>query len=144
MAEPAKRYESLEEMEAVVRGFESCRTAPSEFTHTAHLTVALWYLSSLTVPLAAERMRAGLYRFLDHHGLGHEKYNETITLFWLKLMRKALDAEGIKGSLVERANEVIAQFGDSRLIFDYYSREHIFSEEAKSGWVEPDLKLLDF
>ena len=144
MAEPLKRYESLDEMEAVVRGFESCAFAPAEFTHTAHLTVALWYLSGLTVPLAAERMRAGLYRFLDHHGLGHEKYNETITLFWLKIMRKTLDEAGINRPLVETANEVIAQFGDSRLIFDYYSRERIFSEEAKSDWVEPDLKVLGF
>jgi hypothetical protein len=39
---------------------------------------------------------------------------------------------------------VIAQFGDSRLIFNYYSREHVFSEEAKSGWVEPDLKPASF
>jgi hypothetical protein len=144
MSAPARLYESLDEMEAVVLGFESCRLAPSEFTHTAHLTVALWYLSGLTVAQAAERMRTGLYRFLDHHGLGHEKYNQTITLFWLKITNRALDAAGINRPLVEIANEVIARFGNSQLIFDYYSRERIFSEEAKREWVEPDLKPLDF
>lgn len=144
MTEQAVRYESPDEMEMVVRGFESCTLSPSEFTHTAHLTVALWYLKGLTVPLAAERMRAGLLRFLDHHNVGREKYNETITLFWIKLIRKFLDETETNRSFVGMANEVIAQLNDSRLIFDYYSRERIFSEEAKSAWVEPDLKSTGF
>jgi hypothetical protein len=140
MTEEAGHYESLDEMERVVRGFESCRLSPEEFTHRAHLTVALCYLRRLTVPLAAERMRASLLRFLDHHNVAREKYNETITLFWIKLLRKLLDDSVRKRPFVPAANEVIAQLNDSRLIFDYYSRERLFSEEARSGWVEPDLK----
>ncbi|HEX8652368.1 MAG TPA: hypothetical protein VF708_16255 [Pyrinomonadaceae bacterium] len=141
MVEPARRYESLDELEAVVRGFESCDLRPSDFTHEAHLTVALWYLSEgRTVPLAAERMRAGLFRYLDRHGPGRDKYNETITLFWIKLLRKFLDETEADRSIVETANEVSARFRDSKLIFDYYSRERLFSDKAKSAWVEPDLK----
>lgn len=143
MTRPERLYESLDEIEAVVRGFESCGLPPSEFTHAAHLTVALWYLSRLTVPEAAGRMRAGLYRFLDHHGVGHVKYNETITLFWIKMIRKFLDEAEMNRSLADIANDMIASFSDSRLVFDYYSKERIFSEEAKGAWVEPDLKPLD-
>lgn len=142
MTEETGRYESLDEMEAIVRGFESCRLSPQEFTHRGHLTVALCYLRRLTVPLAAERMRAALFRFLDHHHVAREKYNETITLFWLKMLRKLLDESRRKRPFVLVANEVIAQLNDSRLIFDYYSRELLFSEEARSEWVEPDLKPL--
>lgn len=144
MDRPQRLYESLDEIEAVVRGFESCELQPSEFTHAAHLTVALWYLSRLGAPEATARMRAGLYRFLNHHGLGNGKYNETITLFWIKVIRKFLDDADAKGSLADIANQMIASFSSSQLVFDYYSRERVFSEEAKGGWVEPDLKPLEF
>lgn len=137
-------YESLDEIESVVRGFESCQLPPSRFTHPAHLTVITWYLSRLTAQEAAARMRAGLYRFLDHHGLGHGKYNETITLFWVKLVRRFLDDAEMNRSLLDLTNEAIESFGNSQLIFDYYSKERIFSEEAKTAWVEPDLKPLNF
>ena len=143
MTRPERLYESPAEIERVVRGFESCGLPPSEFTHAAHLTVALWYLSRLTAPEAAGRMRAGLYRFLDHHGVGQGKYNETITLFWIKLIRKFLDEADVNRSLTDIANEMIASLNDSQLIFAYYSRERLFSEEAKGAWVEPDLKPLD-
>jgi hypothetical protein len=143
MSVTKKYYESSGEVERLVREFESCRLSPSEFSHPAHLTVALWYLSSgLTVMEATGRMRAGLFRFLYHHGVDRQKYNETITLFWIKLISGFLaDANRVR-SLAEIANEMIEAFGKSQLIFDYYSREHLFSEEARRGWVEPDLKPL--
>lgn len=143
MTRPKRLYESLDEIEAVVRGFECCGLPASEFTHASHLTVALWYLSRLTVPEAAAQMRAGLYRFLDQHGVGQGKYNETITLFWIKLLRKFLDEADANLSLADIANQMIASFNDSQLIFAYYSKERLFSEEAKGAWVEPDLKPLD-
>ena len=144
MTRPKRLYENSDEIERVVQGFESCTLLPSELDHGAHLTVALWYLSRLTDAEAGERMRAGLYRFLDHHGLGYEKYNETITLFWIRRIRKFLDDADSKRSLADIANEAITLFGDSRLAFDYYSKERISSEAAKTSWVEPDLKPLDF
>ena len=144
MTGPKRLYQSPDEIEAVVRGFESCTLPPSELDHAAHLAVALWYLSRLTDAEAAGAIRKGLYRFLDHHGIGRGKYNETITLFWIKRVRRFLDDADINRSLADLANEAIARFGDSRLAFDYYSRERINSEAAKSSWVEPDLKPLDF
>ena len=71
MFKPKGHYSHDEEIEAVVRGFESCVTPPSEFSHSAHLTVAFSYLhlDRLTVAETTERMRAGLHRYLDHHGV---------------------------------------------------------------------------
>ncbi len=143
---PRKLYGSEGELEAVVRGFESCATPPAEFTHAAHLIVALCYLrgSRLTVPQASERLRAGLYRFLDHNGVDRQKYHETITLFWLKRVRGFLDrADGARPA-AELVNEMIELCGDAKLVNDYYSQERLFSEEARKAWAEPDLKPLDF
>jgi hypothetical protein len=139
-------YKSKGEIEAIVRGFESCATSPAEFSHSAHLTVAFSYLhlSHLTVAQAAERMRASLYRFLSHHGVDSQKYNETITLFWIKLVRGFLDNADTDRPVEEVANEMIETCDNSRLIYDYYSKERLASEEARTAWIEPDLKALDF
>ena len=80
-----KRFRETREIERLVEGFESCTVAPAEFDHGAHLAVALWYLSELPAPLAEERMRAGLHRYTRHHN-AEAMYNETLTLFWLKLV----------------------------------------------------------
>jgi hypothetical protein len=139
-------YQSEGEVKARVRGFEDCTLPDSEFDHPSHLTVALAYLhlSRLSVPEATTRMRAALYRFLDHYGEDRGKYNETITLFWVKLVRGFLDKTDTARPLADIANEMIESFGSSRLIYDYYSKERLSSEEARKEWVEPDVKPLDF
>ena len=144
----SKDFDSSEmDIEAIVRGFESCAMPDSEFNHRAHMVVALSYLhlSQLSIGEAAERMRAGLYRFLDHYGNDRQKYNETITVFWIKLVRGFLDRAGMrKRPLAGLASELAASYADSRLIYDYYSKELLSSDEARTFWVEPDLKSLDF
>ncbi|HEV2913608.1 MAG TPA: hypothetical protein VGX92_10035 [Pyrinomonadaceae bacterium] len=142
MAESKSIYESASEVEAIVRGFEACSIPPSEFKHRAHLTVALWYLKRLPSAEATASMRASLFRFINHHGA--QGYNETLTIFWLRLVRRFLDDAPPASSILELANLLTATYGDSRLVFDYYSRELLSSPEAKASWVEPDLKALDF
>jgi hypothetical protein len=138
-------YQSDNEIEGVVRGFEDCTTPGSEFNHQAHLIVALSYLhlSGLTVTEAAERMRAGLYRFLDHHGHDRRKYNETITLFWIKLVRSFLDRTNTSRRVADIANEMVEACGNSQLIYSYYSKERLLSDEARKSWIEPDVKMMN-
>ncbi|HEV7902379.1 MAG TPA: hypothetical protein VGO96_00955 [Pyrinomonadaceae bacterium] len=139
-----KCFKEAREIERLVESFESCTVAPAEFDHGAHLTVALWYLSELPAPLAEERMRAGLHRYTKHHN-AEAMYNETLTLFWLKLVRHFLARAGsTPRPLAERANELLATYNSSKLAFEYYSRELLHTPEAKAFWVEPDLKPLDF
>ena len=135
-------YKSEAEIAAVVEGFESCATPDSGFTHRAHLTVAVWYLSRGTTALALQQMRASIYRFLDHHHVGDEKYNETLTLFWIKLVRQHLDELDPNCSLLDATNVLIESLGNSKVVFDYYTRHRLWSEEARRTWVEPDLRQL--
>lgn len=88
-------------------------------------------------------MRAGLHRYTRHNN-AQAIYNETITLFWLKLIRHFLDHADAASTLDAHANQLIATYINSKLPFEYYSRELIQSPEAKASWVEPDLKPLDF
>ena len=144
MSHNSLHFRSDAELEALVRRFEDCAIAPAEFTHRAHLAVALWYLTHAPHGEAAALMRAGLLRFITHNGVEPQKYNETITLFWLKLIGHFHKQAGARRPLSEVANELLARFGDARLLFKHYSRELIQTEAAKTAWVEPDLRGLEF
>ena len=140
-----KSFESAEEVESVLRGFESCSTAPAEFGHREHLAVALCYLVRSDTTAALERVRKGIYNFLTHYGEDPAGvYNETVTLFWLRRVRSFLDTHEHARTLDGRANALLAACGNSKVIYDYYSRERLSSDEARLAWVEPDLKPLDF
>jgi hypothetical protein len=146
VTESKSYYRSDREVEAIVEGFEDCTLPDSEFSHPAHLTVALFYLRNLrlTIPQATARMRDALLQFLDYYGEDRRKYNETITLFWVKLVSSFLDRTDTTRAAADLANEMIELYGSSRIIYDYYSRERLSSEEARQAWAEPDVKPLDF
>jgi len=135
-------YESSGEIQSLVERFESCQLTPSEMTHRAHLTISVWYLSRFALSEGTRRISENLIRFIGHHGL--KGYNETITLFWIKLISRYLESVDRRRSITDVANDLVARFNNSQVIFDYYSREHLLSEEARIGWVEPDLNPLDF
>ena len=136
-----RHFKTEQEIEAVVRGFEACTTPASDFPHRSHLAVATWYLTNATLPEALQRMRASILNFLDHYGV-EGKYNETITLFWLIIVEQFL--RGLKANLplLERTNAVIDALSEPRLMFEYYSEERLWSDEAMRSWVDPDLKSL--
>ena len=138
-----KLYEDAREIELLVGSFESCAVPAAEFGHGAHLVVALWYLTALPAPEACARMCEGLRRYTRHND-AESAYNETTTLFWLRLVRHFLDHTDSTRPLAELANELTRTYHSSKLIFDYYSRDLIQTPEAKTSWVKPDLKPLDF
>lgn len=142
---PMQPYKSADEIEEVVRRFESCTFVAGEFHHREHLTVIVLYLWKFPTPAdAAARMREGLYKFLAHHAVDRQKYHETITLFWVKRVSALLAQAGEDCHPAEMANKVIEACNDANLIYDYYSRELIASVAAREEWVEPDLQPLDF
>ena len=136
---PAYRTEA--EIEEVVRRFEDCSYTPEEFVHARHLTVAAVYFSRFEGPTAKERMRAGLRKFIAHHG--KQGYHETITEFWMKRVERTVQTHTLteKGpDLLALVNAVIGSCRDKNAIYEYYSRELLGTPEAKAAWVEPDIQ----
>ena len=101
-------YSSEDEIERVVRGFETCETDKAAFKHREHLTVAVWYLQTCDTKAAVERMRTGLLRFLDHHGVAREKYSEEVTVLWIDLIAEKLAELGPAASLVDQCNYILS------------------------------------
>jgi hypothetical protein len=139
----AVKFRTNEEVFSLVRRFGDCTLPRSEWTHAAHLTVALWFLLEFDWPEATERVRLGIRRYNAAHGIVTTPtggYHETLTLFWLRVVRSFLEGGRNEGrSLVGLANELGAS-ADSGLPLRHYTRERLFSPEARAAWVEPDLK----
>ena len=106
----SRLYKSEPQIEQVVRGFETCTTPAAEFHHREHLTVAVWYLQTLSPRDTVARMRAALLRFLDHHGVDRAKYSEDITVFWVDAVARHLEGISADASLVDKCNVVVESF----------------------------------
>jgi hypothetical protein len=141
---PNELYRDPEGVEEVVRRFESCELPPADFNHREHLLVALCYLLRASDAEALERLRAAIGRYVEAHGINPSLYHETITVFWLKRVRAFVRSAGAARGLAELTNALAEGCGSSRLVHDYYGKELLDSEAARRGWVEPDLKPLDF
>ena len=141
--EEAPTYSDAEQIRRFIRAFEDCTLPRGEWTHPAHLTVAMWYLLERSEIEATTRIRNGILRYNGSQGIkttATSGYHETITLFWTRLVAGYLSAADAGKSIVELANGVIRAFGNKDIPFQYYSRDRLLSLGARMRWVEPDLK----
>ncbi len=131
-------FKDESDLTALVRGFETCTIHPAEFKHYQHLAVAFWYVAHFPYHEASDRMRNGIQKLAAAYGkMG---YHETITMFWLEMVRRFFAEASPRESILNLANRLAAKFVDKKAINEYYSAELLDSEKAKAEWVEPDLK----
>lgn len=112
-------YNTPAEIEHLVRTFEECTLPHEQWTHHAHLTVALWYLRRLPVEQATDSLRSGIKTLNKSHGVADTPtggYHETITLFYIHQVCAYLDRSGQDVSLVELTNGLLAEWGDKARI----------------------------
>ncbi len=133
-------YKSKKEILKVVRGFENGTIARSEWRHAEHLTVAFYYAFHHDFETALTKMRGGIHNLLNAFEVDLSKempYHETLTVFWMRTVSDfSLSRNG--ASIVEKSNELVEKF-DKEYPLRFYSRELLFSDEARRIFVEPDL-----
>jgi hypothetical protein len=140
-----KHYTGVE-IAWLVNEFEACTLARERWTHEAHLTVGLWYLMRHEEREATRLIRAGIKRYNQACGIAETPtsgYHETITLFYVRVIRRYLARAPKEAGVDELVRGLLATCGDRQLPLKYYSRERLFSWTARTSWVEPDLCALD-
>ena len=138
-------YHTSGEIERLVRAFEACTLQRPQWTHDAHLTVALWYLMNRSAQEATMSIRSGIKRFNEANGVRMTPtggYHETMTLFWTCAVSFYAGQAYEGRSIVALANGMLRLFGNRNLPLEYYTRERLMSWRARTSWVEPDLKPL--
>lgn len=135
-------YKNEIDIHNLVRAFEERTLAKSDWTHVAHLTVGLYYCFNNSLGQAKNLMSDGIYWLNDAHGTPNNEtsgYHETLTLFWLKTINSFLERNREETSLKVLANELLNFYNDPKYPFKFYSRELLFSKEARQNYIEPDL-----
>lgn len=133
-------YQTNAEIQAVVTDFETCQTGKDDFHHQQHIVVAIYYLQTLTFEEALEKLREALKRYLNHHNVGTQMYNETLTVFWLEMVALELSKLPLGATLADKCNSVISAFSNPKLALDFYSEELLWSDGARQAFVPPDVK----
>jgi len=139
-------FATEEELRDIVEAFERCALNGPAWNHRAHLVVALWQLLHHGPDVGAERVRSGIQRLNAVSGVPQTPtggYHETITRFYLWAVGRHLCDAPEGSSILDLANSLVATWGDKNRPLEYYSRDRLFSWEARTAWVEPDLKPLD-
>lgn len=118
----------------------------AEWTHAAHLTATLRLVRTRDNGL--ERDMPGIIRTYNVAVGGvnddHGGYHETITQAYLAGIRAFVATLPSDVGDGEAAARLLATpMGDKAWPLSFWSRERLFSVEARRGWVEPDLKPLD-
>jgi len=139
-------FATTDAVQELVTAFDDCTLPRSAWTHAAHLAVATWYVLWHGADAAVDRVRTGIMRYNEAHGVPQTPergYHDTITRFYLWAVTRHLAARRLDRSLGEIVNGVVEALGDRELVRRYYSAERLSSWEARTGWVAPDLQALD-
>ena len=120
------------------RALERGEIATKDFHHASHLHVAWVYLSeSSSLTEAAVKMSNTLRNIAAAAGKP-EKYHETITIFWIYILAGARIVANNKN--LEQIVQQHPQLLEKDFPLAYYSSELLFSDQARTSWIGPDLK----
>ena len=126
-----------------IERFERGEVTKTEWTHQAHLVAGYWYVNKLGPEQAIEQMRKRIRFHNESVGTANTDsggYHESITRLYVHGIA-ALMAQHPKAGFQDGLNTLLASpMTSSSWPLQYYSRERLFSVEARRGWVEPDLQ----
>lgn len=137
MSQATRRNVTDAYIESFVQAFECGSLSRSEWTHSRHLLMALWYLRRFRRDEATTLIRDSIRR----HNECHENftgYHETITLAWVAVIERFLAVRDLHVPVSVLAGDLLRQCGRKDYLLRFYSRERLFSEEARACWVPPD------
>lgn len=123
-----------------VTAFLTGSLPPTQFHHRDHLRLA-WVLVRLTgEDEATRRITSGIRYFATMHGQA-EKYHETMTRFWVRIVAHAVAAQ----PTITTFDVFLAACPfllEKDLPYRHWRRETMLSPDARARWVEPDLQAL--
>jgi hypothetical protein len=129
------------EVEGLVTAFEDATLPYSQWTHRAHLAVAVVYLTRYRFDLALDRVRLHIRLYNGKRGQA-DGYHETVTAAHMIRVAAYLQSQADPPTPAAAVAGVAAVCGKGWLAA-HYSPGRLASAEARAGWVEPDLAPLD-
>jgi hypothetical protein len=140
-------FESDDAIHALGRGVLDLSLPKAQWTHAAHFATALWLIACRPDVDPPRAMPGFIRAYNEATGVANTDtggYHETITQASLRAARNFL-AQHPDRRLFETCNALMASpLGRSDWLLAHWTRERLFSVEARRRWLEPDLKPLPF
>jgi hypothetical protein len=140
-------YTAESEIDAIGHGLLTRTLPKADWTHAAHFAAALWLLVRRPDLDAAAAMPGLIRAYNEATGVRNTEdsgYHETITQASLRAARAFLAAHE-PAPLHVICNDLLAStLGDPDWLLRYWSRENLFSREARAAWLPPDIAKLPF
>lgn len=117
-----------------------------EWTHEAHLAACLWLVRERPDFVPETELPGTISAY--NVAIGGENtdsagYHETLTQLYIRGVRAFVATVPDGMALVDAVNALLASaIGDRQWPLCFYSKERLFSVEARRGWVEPDLSAI--
>lgn len=131
--------------EEVVEKFFAREIPINEWTHEAHLRVALWHLLRFNPEESLIRLRNEIKDFNGSIGVSNTAtsgYHETITYFYVSMITNFLSQLNNTRPIDELAQTMLVAIGGNDIFLDYYSKERFFSSAGRNKVLEPDIRPL--
>lgn len=143
----ARQFSNDAEIARAGRKFLDRSLPKPEWTHAAHFAVTLWLIRHQPAMDLKSEMPGLIRAFNEATGTPNTDtggYHETITLASLAAARSG--HEGAPGRALHEILETLlaSSLGDSKWLLEHWSRERLFSVEARRSWLPPDLRPLPF
>jgi hypothetical protein len=142
-----KHFRNDDDIDRLARGVIDGSCPKAEWTHAAHFAVALWVLRHWPDRPAETVMPDIIRTYNEASGVRNTDtagYHETITQASIRAARAFLSRHPSSPALHELIDLLMdTPLGGSEWILSHWSRERLFSVEARRSWVEPDLQPLN-
>ena len=136
-----------EDLAAIAKGLLDRTLPKAAWTHAGHFAATLWMLARRPDLVPTRDMPAIIRAYNPATGGENTDtagYHETITQASILAARWFLVANG-PGRLCDVCNALLASpLGDPDWLSAYWTRERLFSVEARLRWCAPDVKVLPF
>ena len=138
---------SEESYKNIVKTFIDSTLPKSEWSHEAHLVMALHFVSRHLPENILPLVRKKIQKLNDFHGTPNTDdsgYHETLTVFWLNnafsfyLKNGELELDELAHSFIQ------SEEGNATYPLNFYSENRLYSTEARKSFVGPNIKKFDF
>ncbi len=134
-----------DDITAFIHRFETHQVSKSEWTHEKHFVVAFYYIDKLGKEAALEALRELIKAHNTSIGTANTEdsgYHETLTVFWIRVISRFLSRNSFP-TLSEYCNAFLAT-AEAEVSYPlaFYTKQRLFSVEARHAWIAPDIQDL--
>ena len=129
----------------LVSRFSDKSLPKGEWNHRAHIIVAMWHNMNYDFDTALDLVKSKIIAYNVSVGTlntDDSGYHETITIFWM-ILTKSFLSKYPSLQIAEACHLFLhSEYASKSYPLEYYSREVLFSKEARKKWVNGDIQKI--